>query len=81
MIYFTSDTHFDHENIIKYCNRPFKDVNHMNESMIENWNNTVNDTDTVMHLGDFSFKSDKFINRLNGNITLIKGNHDKNRFD
>ena len=54
--FFTSDTHFGHENIIKYCGRPFKDVEKMNERLIKNWNEVVKDTDTIFHLGDFSFR-------------------------
>ena len=79
--WFTSDTHFNHTNIIKYCDRPFSDVNEMNEKIIRNWNERVVPDDRVFHLGDFGlFKRDKeprsILNRLNGNIYLIRGNHD-----
>lgn len=81
MIWVTSDNHFDHKNIIKYCNRPFKDVNEMNETMIKNWNNVVKPNDTVYHLGDFALTSAKryeyFLSRLHGHIIIILGNHDK----
>ncbi len=40
-VFFTSDTHFNHANIIRFCNRPFKDVSHMNEAIISNWNRVV----------------------------------------
>lgn len=40
-VFFTSDTHFNHTNIIRFCNRPFKDVTHMNETIIANWNSVV----------------------------------------
>lgn len=74
-----SDTHFGHYNIIKYCNRPFKDVIHMNEALIENWNKKVAPDDYVIHAGDFCFGDpSKYISRLNGRITLVIGNHDKN---
>jgi calcineurin-like phosphoesterase family protein len=81
-VFFTSDTHFGHKNIIKYCNRPFNDVEEMNETLIENWNNKVGSGDWVFHLGDFCFISDreiqrKLINRLNGKIFIVLGNHDK----
>lgn len=79
--WFTSDTHFYHTNIIKYCDRPFSDVNEMNEKIIRNWNERVMPNDLVFHLGDFGlFKRDKrpesVLNRLNGRIYLIRGNHD-----
>jgi calcineurin-like phosphoesterase family protein len=75
-----SDTHFNHENIIKYCNRPFKDVDEMNRVMIKNWNETVSNKDIVIHLGDVALGSKeevkKIIKQLNGRKILIKGNHD-----
>ena len=82
MIYYISDTHFFHSNIINLCNRPFKDVNEMNEKLIENWNKRVKKTDDVYFLGDFSFKCDQksateLLKRLHGRKFFIKGNHDK----
>ncbi len=81
MIYFTSDTHFSHLNIIKYCNRPFQDVKEMNECLIKNWNKMIANDDIVYHLGDFCLASNEEIkeifNRLNGHIILIRGNHDR----
>lgn len=84
-IWVTSDTHFDHANIIKYCNRPFKDVDEMNNAIWQNWNSVVDVDDVVYHLGDFALgPSDGYIRRvndllgvLNGKIYLIKGNHDR----
>jgi calcineurin-like phosphoesterase family protein len=77
MIYFTADTHFNHTNIIKYCNRPFKSVEEMNETIINNWNKKVNDTDIVYHLGDFSWGNPvPFLEKINGKIFIIPGNHD-----
>lgn len=79
-VYFTSDTHFNHTNIIGFCNRPFKDVNEMNETLIANWNRVVGADDIVFHLGDFCFGNStewtSILNRLNGKIYLILGNHD-----
>lgn len=79
-IFFTSDTHFGHNNIIRFCNRPFASAEDMNEAMIENWNSVVGPEDIVFHLGDFGFGSaDDMIEirkRLNGKIYLIIGNHD-----
>ena len=48
--YVISDTHFGHNNVIKFDNRPFADINEMNEAMVTNWNNTVKSTDTIYHL-------------------------------
>lgn len=80
MIYFTSDLHFRHKNIIRYCNRPFSDITEMEEILITNWNKVVSETDTVYSLGDFTMKGivtyQEILSRLNGYIFLIKGNHD-----
>lgn len=79
-VYFTSDTHFNHANIIGFCSRPFKNVNEMNETLITNWNRVVGADDIVFHLGDFclggSAEWTNVLNRLNGKIYLIVGNHD-----
>lgn len=79
--FFTSDTHFGHANIIRFCNRPFRNVEEMNEILIENWNKVVSKGDTVFHLGDFAFGGssvwNSIIPRLNGHINLIIGNHDR----
>lgn len=79
-LYFTSDTHWWHTNVIKYCNRPFKSVEQMNDTLIVNWNSIIGKDDTVFHLGDFCFcgpiKAKEILEQLNGNIILIKGNHD-----
>lgn len=80
MIFFTSDTHFGHANIIQYCKRPFRDVSHMNEALIEKWNSKVGPGDTVYHLGDFCMGPKENVNirkSLNGKVILVKGNHDK----
>ena len=75
--FFIADTHFNHANIIKFCNRPFNDVLEMNEVMIDNWNKTVKWNDKVYHVGDFAFGEAKhIIDRLNGKITLILGSHE-----
>lgn len=81
MIYLISDLHFGHENIIKYSSRPFSSVEEMNETLIKNWNDVVKDNDIVYHLGDFCFLKyndcKNILRRLNGNINMILGNHDK----
>lgn len=80
-IWFTSDTHWGHANIIKYSKRPFKDVQEMDEMLILNWNSVVPPNGIVRHLGDFCWAKtkedvDKYANRLNGTIYLTPGNHD-----
>lgn len=75
-IFMTSDTHFDHFNIINYCSRPFRDVNDMNLHLVIEWNKLVKPNQQVIHVGDFRFGYKNFVQYLNGNITLIKGNHD-----
>ena len=80
MFYFTSDLHFDHQNIIKYCNRPFESVEEMNETIIANWNKTVRAKDTCYILGDvFMYNTEharECLERLHGHKYLILGNHD-----
>ena len=83
-LFLTSDSHFNHANIIKFCNRPFDSVEEMNETLISNWNNTVPKDGIVFHLGDFAFGGSevwhKILSRLNGQIHLILGNHDLKNF-
>lgn len=78
---FTSDTHYSHQNIIRYANRPFADIDDMREAMIANWNAVVRPEDRVFHLGDFAFCDPKeaccILDRLNGQKFLVFGNHDK----
>lgn len=79
-VWFTSDTHFGHANIIKYCSRPFASVEEMDEAMIQNWNALAKQGDLVYHLGDFCMGDhnvEKYIRCLSGQIHLIWGNHDK----
>lgn len=81
-----SDTHFGHANMLNFKDssgfnlRVFDDVDHMNETMVYNWNKTVSQEDKVYHLGDVGFKSfsalKSIMDRLNGKKILIKGNHD-----
>lgn len=83
-IFFTSDLHFGHRNIIKFCDRPWKTVAEMDEALIENWNSVVKDNDIVFDLGDFAFATNRrwkeLIQRLNGKHYLILGNHDIHRY-
>jgi calcineurin-like phosphoesterase family protein len=79
-IYFTSDTHFGHANIIKFVNRPFENVQEMDEGLIQNWNAVVKKNDTVYHQGDVAYwrryDPSVVLGRLNGSIHLVLGNHD-----
>ncbi|MCD8068987.1 MAG: metallophosphoesterase family protein [Lachnospiraceae bacterium] len=89
MIYFTSDIHFGHANIIRSCGRPFETADEMDEAIIRNWNGKVKPQDEVYILGDVTMKGPDFAKerllRLNGTLYLVKGNHDhfvnKNKFD
>lgn len=81
-IWFTSDLHFGHKNIIGYCNRPWSNVEEMDEGLITNWNDRVDSKDTVYIVGDISFhrqkgKTQEILSRLKGAINLVRGNHDK----
>lgn len=81
----TSDTHFFHANIIKYCNRPFKDAIEMNEELVKRWNSVVKPNDIVHHLGDFCFGKKEnvleILPKLNGKIDIVLGNHDHHKID
>ena len=80
-VFFTSDSHFCHKNIIEFCSRPFETVEEMNEKLVENWNKVVGPSDIVYHLGDFCFAGSAewhyLLGKLNGRIHLIIGNHDE----
>jgi calcineurin-like phosphoesterase family protein len=80
MNYYTSDLHLDHKNIIQYEDRPFNDIDEMNNYIIYKWNQKVKPGDNVYILGDFAFckgaRANDFFKRLNGNKYLIRGNHD-----
>lgn len=83
-IWFTSDLHFGHKNIIKFCNRPWETTEEMDEALIANWNSVVGEKDIVFDLGDFAFATNgrwkELIQRLNGKHYLILGNHDITRW-
>ena len=82
-IWFTSDQHFYHENILKFCSRPFENIEVMNKTIIDNWNEVVGKDDVVFTLGDFVWWNDPIkikdiVSQLNGKtIVFIMGNHDK----
>jgi len=79
--WFISDTHWSHANILRYCDRPFKNADEMDEIMIDNWNRVVRPEDSIFHLGDFAFcppdKAANIARRLHGRKFLLKGNHDR----
>lgn len=79
--FYISDTHFGHENVIRFDNRPFTDVNEMDNTIINNWNSKVTADDTVYILGDLSWHrmddTVKILDMLNGHKILIRGNHDR----
>lgn len=79
-IFYISDTHFGHKNILKYDNRPYFTVAEMDADLIKRWNNAVKPTDMVYHLGDFSWlkpaEESEILQQLNGTKILIRGNHD-----
>lgn len=81
MIYFTSDTHFCHSNIINLSQRPFRHVDEMNQCLIQNWNAYLSEYDEIYILGDFAYKGatgavNNILTRLKGKKYLIRGNHD-----
>lgn len=80
--YFTSDLHFSHANIIKYCDRPYKSVEQMNADIIRRWNNVITPEDLVYIIGDFGYinieEGKDLLSQLNGSKILILGNHDDN---
>lgn len=80
-IFFTSDTHYFHNNVISFCKRPFATVEEMNQAMLDNWNRVVASEDEVWFLGDFSFGKDDVtadvLRQLHGTKHLIVGNHDR----
>lgn len=82
-IFFTSDTHFGHENILKYCCRPFENIRVHDEELIRRWNEKVPEDGIVFHLGDVAFdtnqKISEILKQLHGKIYLIIGNHDWRR--
>lgn len=80
-LFYTSDLHFSHQNIITYSNRPYGSVDEMNRTLIDNWNKVVDYNDKVMILGDVCMgKRDQslpLVGLLNGQKTLVCGNHDR----
>jgi len=78
-IFFVSDMHFGHNNIIEYCKRPWATIPEMDAALVEDWNKVVSPADTVYHLGDWAFHNYERIGELNGRIFSVPGNHDYER--
>lgn len=80
--WFTSDTHFNHQNIIPFERPQYRDLDEMNRDLIARWNARVKPGDTIYHLGDFALghyvKLAPVVAQLNGDIQLTLGNHDWN---
>lgn len=80
-VHFIGCSHFGHSNVIRFDKRPYKDIEEHDATLISNWNTKVGKTDIVFHLGDLSYRSanytNKILEQLNGEIYLIAGNHDK----
>lgn len=82
-IFVTADHHFGHENIIRFCERPFKSVEEMDRTLIDNWNEVIKPGNTVYHLGDFTLggfsEARKYFRQLNGDIRVLanRWHHDK----
>lgn len=79
-LFFTSDLHIGHRNIIDYCSRPFSSLEEMETVIRDNWNKVVTKNDRVYILGDVGFHKplylDHYLDKLNGQKCLVKGNHD-----
>ena len=84
LIFFTSDLHFGHKNILNFCKRPWETTEEMDEALIANWNSVVPKGGIVFDLGDFAFAPNsrwkEILSRLNGEHYLILGNHDITRY-
>lgn len=82
--FYIADTHFGHKNVIKFDNRPFSNVEEMNDEIIHRWNEVVTRGDTVYILGDFCWGKEKewqeLLPQLNGQKVLIRGNHDLKQY-
>jgi calcineurin-like phosphoesterase family protein len=69
--FFTADPHFQHANIIKYCGRPFKDINEHDEMLIVNWNSVIMPDDLIYIVGDFGFGDEGAKRSSRRNIRLM----------
>lgn len=79
-IWFTSDLHFGHRNVIRFCERPFEDVKEMGEVLVTNWNERVQEDDHIFNLGDMFWFNDRHsvkrvVSKLKGHKHFLLGNH------
>ena len=84
-IYWTADLHLSHNETIQYCNRPYRDWQHMNKSLIGNINSRLTPSDILMHIGDYCFtnkwirhKASYYEDQMHCTTVHILGNHDRN---
>jgi calcineurin-like phosphoesterase family protein len=82
MYWFTADEHYGHARIIKYCNRPFQNIDEMDAEIIKRHNYVVSKDDVTVHAGDFCWCNNvkdvntKYLSKLNGNHVFLEGSHD-----
>ncbi len=80
-VWFTSDLHLGHANIIKYSERPFASIQEHDELLVKAWNDRVRPGDLVYCLGDFALcdveRATRLASRLSGQKYMVWGNHDK----
>lgn len=84
-VFFTSDLHLFHHNVIRFDARPFLNIPEMNQAILDNWNSVVKEDDIVFNLGDavhhyqgLNEDLTEFLNKFNGKIFYIRGNHEDN---
>ena len=77
---YISDWHYGHKNVLHFDNRPWLTVEEMNAELIQRWNSVVEPGDVTYVLGDMFWckpaESIPVLDKLNGQIVLVKGNHD-----
>lgn len=80
MLFLTSDQHFGHTKVIEYSDRPFSSVEEMDQVMFDNYQEIVDNEDSVIFVGDFSFlnktRTRALLEQLRGHKILVRGNHD-----
>ncbi len=82
MIYYTADLHLGHLGIISMCQRPFRNLEEMHRTIIQNWNTRITPEDEVYIVGDVAYRCqmpdlETYLKQLPGHKHLIIGNHDR----